>query len=168
MAKIILINGQAGAGKSSVAKSLLSELENSAYIDVDSLVSTNPWEFGAENDNLAIKNAVSLIHNFTSANFPNIIISGLTRNQQLLDRFTAQLNADAEIVFVWLSADEETRLSRKENRSRDRADTKEHFEFVDKLYPDIDSINVQNGKSVFIDTSLKTVQEVVAEIKSLI
>ena len=168
MEKIILINGQGGAGKSSVAKLLSQELKNSAYIDVDSLVSTNPWEFGDESDNLAIRNAISLIHNFSSANFQNIIISGLTRNQQLLDRFLSQLSKKAELLFVWLKADEKTRLARKESRDRDGADKKEHFELVDKLYPDIDSVNIKNGKSIFINTSSKSIQEVVNEIKPLI
>src|SRR3989344_4391879 len=165
MEKIILVNGQAGAGKSSVAKLLSQELKNSAYINVDSLVSTNPWEFGDESDSLAIKNAISLIHNFSSANFQNIIISGLTRNQQLLDSFLSQLNSETHVLFVWLKADRKVRLARKESRDRDGADKKEHFELVDKLYPDIDSVNIKNGKSIFIDTSSKTIQEVVKEIK---
>lgn len=168
MEKIILINGQGGTGKSSVAKLLSQELKSSAYIDVDSLVITNPWEFGDESDNLAVKNAISLIHNFSSANFQNIIISGLTRNQQLLDSFLSQLNKEIDILFVWLSADEKIRLSRKEIRNRDSADTKEHFEFIDKLYPNIDSIEIKNGKSIFIDTSSKTIQEVISEIENSI
>lgn len=168
MEKIILINGQGGTGKSSVAKLLSQELKSSAYIDVDSLVITNPWEFGDESDNLAIKNAISLIHNFSSANFQNIIISGLTRNQSLLDNFLSQLSKEASILFIWLKADKKIRFARKEGRNRDGADKKEHFESVDKLYPDIDSINVKNGRSIFIDTSLKTIQEVVSEIKHLI
>lgn len=168
MLKIILINGQPGVGKSSVGKLLLNELKESAYIDADSLVITNPWEFGGVSDTLAIKNAVSLVHNFSSANFQNIIISGITRNQQLLGSLTSQLNSDADILFVWLTAEAEIRLSRKENRNRDSADSKEHFQYVDNLYPDIGSISVKNGKSVFIDTSSKSTDEVVREIKTIL
>ncbi|HEY1074527.1 MAG TPA: hypothetical protein VGE59_02390, partial [Patescibacteria group bacterium] len=85
-----------------------------------------------------------------------------------LDSFISQLNMDRDILFVWLRTNEKVRLSRKEKRNRDLADTKDHFEFVDRRYPDIDSINVKNGTSVFIDTSAKTVQDVVSEIKTLI
>src|SRR3989344_5439284 len=163
--KLILVNGQGGSGKTTIGRELLNRLKNTAFIDVDSLVSTNPWEFNEETDNLAIKNTVSLIKNFHGVGFENIIISGLTRNQQLLDTFLLQLSKKAELLFVWLKADEKTRLARKESRDRDGADKKEHFELVDKLYPDIDSVNIKNGKSIFIDTSSKTIQEVVKEIK---
>lgn len=166
--KIILINGQGGSGKSSVGKALLKETENSAFIDVDCLVATNPWKFGEKTDNLAIKNAVSLVNNFSEENFENIIISGLTRNQELLDKFCGELNMQADILFVWLRADAETRKLRKEKRDRDGADTTEQFELVDKVYPDIESIDIKNGKSFFIDTSSKTVGEVAEEIKNLL
>ncbi|MSU54693.1 MAG: hypothetical protein EXS48_02595 [Candidatus Staskawiczbacteria bacterium] len=168
MGKIILINGQGGAGKTSVSKELLKELKNSAYFDVDFLVATNPWEFGDATDNLAIKNAISLINNFFEKGFENIIVSGLTRNQKLLDKFTEQLNKGISILFIWLRANKETRLSRKEGRGRDDADKKEHFNFLDKLMPDVESIEVKNGRSIFIEISSKTIQEIVSEIKKVI
>ncbi len=162
--KLILINGQGGSGKTSTGKNLLANLKDSVFIDADSLVSTNPWEFGSVTDDLAIKNGISLIGNFSHAGFKNIIISGLTRNQQLLDHFLEQLTMKTEIVFVWLKAKKEVRISRKENRDRDGADKKEHFDVVDALYSDIDSIDIKNGKSLFLDTSDKDAEWVVQEI----
>lgn len=165
MEKIILINGQGGVGKSSVAKSLLLELENSAYIDVDFLSSVNPFEFGGKLDDLIRKNTIDLINNFSDTGYQNIIISGLVRNQKLLDKFTEQLSKKVDILFVWLRANRDVRISRKEDRSRDNADKEEYLDFLDKLMPDIDSIEIKSGKSIFINTSSKTIQEVVDEIK---
>jgi|SRR3989344_6300698 len=166
--KIILINGQSGTGKSSVAKALMSGLKDSAHIEVDSLVATNPWEFGGKTDDLAIKNAVSLIHNFSKSGFDNIVVSGLTRNQILLDQFLEQLKHDAEIIFIWLRADKEIRKSRKLGRDRDDADKQESFDVVDRVYPDIQSIELKNGKSLFIDTSSKSIPEVVEDIQTFL
>lgn len=56
----------------SSGKMLMRQLRSSAYIGVDSLVSTNPWEFGGKIDELVIANAVSLINNFTEAGFENM------------------------------------------------------------------------------------------------
>lgn len=163
--RLILINGQPGSGKTAVAKSLMSQLDSSAYIGADSLVATNPWEFSGKFNDLAIKNAISLIRNFSEAGFQNIIISALTRNQEVLDAFLAQLNKKSDILFVWLRADANVRISRKEKRNRDKADKKEEFEHIDKLIPDIQSIQLKNRRALFIDTSAKTIDEVVAEIK---
>lgn len=162
--KLILINGQEGSGKTSVGKLLLHKLKNSAFIDVDSLVTTNPWKFGSETDNLAIQNSIGLINNFSEAGFSNIIVSGLTRNQQLLDSFLLQLNRKVEILFIWLRANEDVRMLRKKDRGRDGADQAEHFNFVDTLYPDIDCIDVKNGKTIFVDTSGKNIEKIVDQI----
>ena len=43
--KITFISGQPGAGKTSVGKELLTQIEHSAYIDADSLCATNPFDF---------------------------------------------------------------------------------------------------------------------------
>lgn len=163
--KIILINGQGGTGKSSVANTLKNSLSNSAYIDADALVAVNPFKFG-EIDNLMLKNAASLISNFTTKGYQYIITAGLTRNQELLSKLLELLDQEVAIVFVWLRADKEVRMSRKIKRNRDGADNLEHFEFVDKLYPDIARFDIQNGVYLEIDTSSKSIEEVTSEIKS--
>jgi deoxyadenosine/deoxycytidine kinase len=163
--KIILINGQAGTGKSTIANALKNELPNSAYIDADWLVSVNPFEL-EKLDGLMLQNALALINNFTDAGYENIITAGLARNQMLLDGLIAKLNGKANILFVWLRADRETRLSRKQERGRDGADSKEHFDFVDQIYPDVKSFDTKNASYLEIDTSLVNAQAVVEQIKS--
>lgn len=135
--KVILINGQGGTGKSSIANNLKKSLANSAYIDADTLVAVNPFKFN-ELDDLLLKNAVSLIHNFSEKEYAYIVTAGLTRNQEQLTKFQGLLGKEADIMFIWLRANKEVRMSRKLRRGRDDADNLEHFEFVDKLYPDIE------------------------------
>ncbi|OGZ69365.1 MAG: hypothetical protein A3D44_02825 [Candidatus Staskawiczbacteria bacterium RIFCSPHIGHO2_02_FULL_42_22] len=164
--KLILINGLGGAGKSSSGKALMRAMDSSAYIGLDSLVATNPWEFNKKTDDLGIKNAISLIRNFSETGFENIIISGLTRNQEILNDFLSSLNQKADILFIWLYADADQRILRKEKRNRDQADKREDFNSLDVLIPNIKSIEIKEGKSVFIDTSHKSVEQVVQEILS--
>lgn len=163
--KIILINGQGGTGKTSVAGILRNETPNSAYIEADSLVAVNPFEF-AKLGPLLIKNAVSLMHNFAEEGYETIITAGLTRNQEQLDEFLNVLGLKVEIVFVWLRANKETRLARRTARGRDGADNEEHFESMNKIYPDVETFDVKGGKLLDIDTSSKSIQEIVAEIRA--
>lgn len=162
--KLVLINGQCGTGKTSISRNLLAELKNSAYVEADSLVTTNPWEFGGKTDDLAISNAVVLISNFLEAGFENIIVSGLTRNQELLDKFLEKLNHPAEVLFVWIRASEDIRKLRKMGRSRDNADQEKYFNVTNKVYPDIHSIKLKSGQTIFIDSSTKTIEETTLEI----
>jgi len=164
--KLILINGQPGAGKTSIAKKLLSELNNAAYIEGDSITSVNPFEFNDTLDNLGIANAVSLVRNFSKFGYANVILSGLLRDQGTLDIFLRELNKEVDVLFVWLRASKEIRMARKKERGRDEADESKHFDFVDSLIPNIESIEVKNGKAIFIDTTSKTIDEVVREIKN--
>lgn len=74
------------------------------------------------------------------------------------------MDVKAEIVFVWLRANKETRVARRKARGRDGADSEEHFEFMNQIYPDVESFDVKEGKYIDIDTSAKSVQEIVRGI----
>ena len=152
--KLILINGQQATGKSSTAALLGSQLENSAVIDTDSLIVVNPWDFDSLIGTLAVKNVISLFENFKNAGYENIIISGLTRNQESLDNFLKELKFSGGIIFVWLRASKQERGDRMKNRNRDASDKPEWFDFGDNKIPDIDLIKVP-GKYIDIQTDTK-------------
>jgi len=161
--KLIFISGQPGSGKTSVANELLNQSKSAALIEADSLSTVNPFDF-YKNSELAIKNAVALTGNFNDAGYKNIIISGLVKNQKDLDDFLNQLDQKAEILFVWLRAGKTSRIIRKHLRGRDKADDVKHFDFIDNLIPDLKSIEIKNGKSIFINTSSKSVAQIAEEI----
>ncbi len=163
--KLILINGQPGSGKTSIAKALLNDLRNAAYIETDSLVAVNPFELNEDLNNLAAINAVSLIKNFSAAGYQNMIVSGLIKNQKELDRLLGRMDKNKDLVFVWLRASKEVRMERKQERARDGADSIKYFEFIDALIPDVENFELNNGKYISINTTSKTIQEVVNEIK---
>jgi len=168
--KIISINGQAGTGKTATAKVLLGKLGNSAYISGDALVAVNPFGVNEKTDRLIIKNSISLIKNLEQANYDNVIICGILRNQAQFDSFLNNLGEKADFLFVWLRATKEVRHKRKIKRARDEADNPEWFDFIDKIIPDADaeSFNLKRGEYLEIDTSNKTPEEVVKIIKNKI
>ncbi len=83
-------------------------------------------------------------------------------------RLESHLNQNIEVLFIWLRASKEIRMARKQERGRDEADSLKHFEFIDNLIPDIDSFELKNGKYISIDTTSKTIQEIIYEVKSKI
>ena len=152
--------------KTSAARTLLNDLPNSVYIGRDTLISVNPFGINEKLDKLAIKNLLSLVVNYSEEKYALIIVCGLIRNQQLLDYFLSKLPIKIEVLFVWLRASKEVRSQRRLMRDRDSADKLEHHEWLDKVMPDIDSFVLKNGDYLTIDTTAKTVQEVVNEIKT--
>jgi broad-specificity NMP kinase len=165
--RILLISGQVGSGKTTVAKRLLTTLDNAALIELDSLVAVNPFEFNDSLHNLGIENAVSLIRNFSKNGYEHIIVSGLIKNQKSLDSFFDSL-LGAQFFLVWLRADQAMRKQRKQSRARDDADKEENFDFIDRLTSDTPDFSIKNGKYSIIDTTTKSVEDVVQEVQALI
>lgn len=163
--KIISINGQAGTGKTTVAKVLLEKFENSAYVSGDALVAVRPFGVNEKTDRLVIKNSVSLIKNFEQENYDTVIICGTIRNQAQLDYLVNNLNEKTSFLFVWLRASKEIRHKRRLERARDGADNPSEFDFIDKIIPDVESFKLKTGEYLEINTSDKTPEEVSEIIK---
>ncbi len=168
--KFILIVGQPGTGKTTLGRALSSSTPDSAYIDTDALISVNPFN-PLELDELIFENIRALSDNFIKAEYQTIIISGGIRDQETFDRLASQLPAGAEIVLILLKAEERVRRERKEARARDVADSGEHFDFLNKLYPAIEHLNINDNHHatiISIETSSKSPQEVFNEAKKLL
>ena len=131
--KVISINGQGGVGKTETSKALLSKLDNSAYISGDALVTVNPFGINEKTNKLGIKNAMSLINNFSEEGYEYVVICGINRNQDQLNSFLNNLNEKIGFLFVWLRASKEVRYKRRVGRARDGADNPNEFDFIDKI-----------------------------------
>lgn len=94
------------------------------------------------------------------------IVSGLIRNQEILNKFVSEIEDQEKITLVWLRADKEIRRERKQSRSRDEADDPKHFDYIDDIYPDVASLEVKSGKILDVDTSQKNVTDVISQILS--
>lgn len=166
MTKIILVNGKGGVGKSTNAKELLSKLDNSAWIDIDDLIKVNPWEFNTKMNFLALENASIVVENYKKNGYEYIILSGGIINQEYFNKFVQGLNNNYHILYVWLTADKDIRDERRISRARDGADLKEHLDYIDSLFTNLDGLNIEDGKFLKIDTSNKKPGQIVGEIVS--
>lgn len=160
MKKLFLINGRGGTGKTNVAESLFELLEKTALLDIDHLMKVKPWEFDDQLSLLGVDNASALIDNYFKAGYSSVVLSGGVYNQVLMDHLMKMLSSDCKIYFVWLSASKEVRDKRRLGRDRDDADTDEHFDFIDSLFPELEELEIKNGEFIKIDTSEKTPDEI--------
>lgn len=133
MNRIIIITGQAGAGKTTTAKLLLFKLDKAAYVEADSLAMVNPFVFGDDLARLCLDNALSVINNYFFAGYFTVIFSGLIGKQSQLDYMINGIKEKSDIYLVWLEAQKEVRRNRKRERNRDESDEEKWFDFIDGL-----------------------------------
>ena len=168
MKKIILLNGQSGAGKTTVSLALFNKLNNSFLIEADNLVRVLPWRFNDELQKLAVINAASLINNFFNYKYTQGILSSGILNQALLDLLQSKLDQNTKLMYIWLFADKETRMKRKTARQRDESDDPKNFHFIDALIPDPGNLIIKNGVYLKMNSTDKTSKETAEEIYSQI
>lgn len=164
MKRVIAIGGQGGSGKTAVGKALVLEIKPSAYVGADALMTVNPFEVNEALEDLGLKNALAMISNFHGAGYDLVVLAGLIRNQRVLDELVSQLPPSVQFTFIWLRASKQVRDQRRLRRSRDDADKVEWVDFVDRITPDVPSFKLFRGHQMSIDTTDKTIIEVVKEI----
>jgi hypothetical protein len=101
-----------GCGKSTLAKAITSHLKNGASFDAENILQVNPFEFNDKFQSLAIKNSVSLIHNFYEAGFETIVAGSFISDRGGYDRFRKLLTVNPNIIVVMLTANKSTRDER--------------------------------------------------------
>ncbi len=127
--RAIVITGPAGAGKSSVARLIVDDLERAALVELDRLwhqvVSGAPVPYwaGGERDAtrqfalLGVRNAAALVRNYAAAGY-DAIVDGVFEEPRELDVFLAALGG-VEAHFVMLMPDEDELMRRDAQRPED-------------------------------------------------
>ena len=140
--RIVLIAGPGGVGKTESAKAIFARLDHAAVLDIDNLMTTEPWVYGDELFSLAILNATAVIANMLSAGFTQIVLSGGVHNQKLIDEFRSHLPDRVSVYFCWLDANPAELSRRRVQRNREPADVDLGLhEFFDSLAPHPGHIN---------------------------
>ena len=165
MKRLILINGNGGAGKNTNAQVLYARLPNSAWIHMRWLLALKRWQPTDHYVDLGIRNAAAVIHNYYSDGVDTVIYSGNVFDQRSLDLLLSLLQWEIEVFYFWLDADKKTRRTRLIGRARDEGDRPE---VVDQLLAKYSkappNLVVRNGKSITIDAAHQTPQAIVDEI----
>jgi len=133
MQSLIIICGQEGAGKSTLAKAITPHLKNGASFDAEDILQVNPFEFDAAFQLLAIRNSVALIHNFFDAGYQTVIAGSFIGDRQGYDVFRQLLNVTPTIYVVMLGATKQVRDDRRVRR--EKPTTQEWREQLDVKYP---------------------------------
>lgn len=133
MQTLIIICGQEGAGKSTLAKAITAHLKNGASFDAENILQVNPFNFDNAFKALAIRNSVDLIHNFYDAGYETVVAGSFISDRQGYDVFRKLLRGNPQIYIVMLGATKQTRDDRR--LKREKPTTKEWRDELDLKYP---------------------------------
>ncbi len=159
--KLIVIHGTMGVGKTTVCKKLLTNLQNSFWLDGDWCWMMNPWIFDEENKKMVIKNITYILKNFLiNSHSQYIILSWILHEKSIFDDFLKPLkhfDFNTTIVTLYCS-EEELRKRLQKNKTNP-----EFIEQSVKRIPLYFKIN-----SAKIDTTLLSVDQTVDKIINVI
>ncbi len=128
MKNIILITGPNGVGKSTTAKSLLSKLNKSAYIDADWCRAINPFHFTKETKIAVTQNIYSMLRNYLMCKDIEWIIFPYSlhgERQSIWENVLEELKRDnlefnLYPVILKCSKEENVRRAKQDNRDKER------------------------------------------------
>lgn len=152
---LVIINGTVGVGKTSIAKSLASEIADAVFIEGDNLGFASP-----END-YVLKAGIKLISEHRKKGARLIIFDLFFDNLEKLEWFISQVGIESYVIY--LSANE-TELS---NRIRNRARARAESEILDSKRMKQNQDRMPN-RGIEIDTNGKNTDEITSIIKKLI
>ncbi len=150
---VVLLNGPAGSGKTTVARALFERLGSCALLDVDALTTVEPFEWGKDLSLLGLRNAAAVIHNFHAAGFSQVILAGGAFRQDLVDALADLLPPGTRLCYFWLGAERSVRHGRCLARARDGADAAEFLDWRDRLMPYPGPLHVPGGRYYEVDTT---------------
>lgn len=91
MTKLILIGGAPGIGKSTVARLLMNQLPNSAWLDGDDVWRMNPFRVDAVTTAMVQHNIAYVLRGFIEAGFSYAILSWVMHRQIIIDQLLDSL-----------------------------------------------------------------------------
>ena len=134
--------GPPGVGKTTCARGVFNALDCAAFLDMDSFIMVEPWEYGPALFTLGLKNVGAVATNMFREGHTQVILSGGIDNQELMDEFRRYLPTIESIHYFWLTATPETLLRRRVSRNRDGADIDSSFhEYLNSLSLDPRSLS---------------------------
>lgn len=168
-AKIIVVTGIQGAGKTTIGPLLAARFERSAFIDADDLhwmiVSGQAWVTGpgepispeaAHQLRLRLHNACLLARSFRDSGFTAVLVDIIAGERW--DHLREEL-ADAPFHFVVLAPDLDTVITRETARGKKTILGPDWAHYLDREFRDTIS-----GIGLWIDTSAQSPDETVDEI----
>jgi len=157
---IIIVTGAPGSGKTKTSKLLFETTDNSAWVDGDSVLVTNPFDRNKQK-RLRYKNIASLVRNYIDEGFINVFISFVyARNEDLKEQISL-INEKETVVRVFaLVLNTEALSKRHLNDDYERVSLESSVGLNNKIR------GLENVE--FIDNSNITIEETADKIKEKI
>lgn len=154
---IVIITGAPGSGKTKTSKLLFETTDNSAWVDGDSALTTNPFDRNKQR-HLRYKNIASLVNNYIEEGFINIFISFVyARNEDIKEQISLLNEKETVIKVFALVANAETLNKRHLNDDYKRVNVESSIELNNKIN--------ELGNAEKIDNSNLSIEEVAKIIK---
>ncbi|WP_428966144.1 GTPase family protein [Micromonospora fluostatini] len=131
---LVLVQGQEGAGKSSIVRALVPHTPRSARIDAEDIGQTNPCLMDDEFFDLLRRNVAGLVEKFWAAGYPNVIAGSFLRDYADYLAFRRVLPQPTAVFLVELLVDKDVRDHRRATRAKQT--TQEWRDMVDLIPED--------------------------------
>ena len=163
---LIIIVGQEGVGKSTIAKKIVKYLKNGASFDAENILQVNPFEFNDHFLQLAKSNSAVLINNFFKHGYETVVAGSFIDNLDGYKLFLPLIEKEVKVYIVNFLASRKVRDKRR--IEREKPTTEEWRDLVDSLCPPDTSLRdgvANNNYTYFeIDNSELTIEETLESI----
>ena len=161
---IYLIGGTMGVGKTTVCQRLKMDLPNSVFLDGDWCCDANPFQVTEETKTMVLDNICYLLNSFLRCSaYEHVILGWVMHEQTIIDHIIGNLNMEnCAVRSISLVANE---ACLRERLLKDIAQGVRTDDVIERsisrlpLYRQLNTVNV--------DTSNKSVQQIVDEIKAI-
>jgi hypothetical protein len=166
--RLVLVNGEEGAGKSTIVRALLPHTPDSARIDAEDLGQTNPCPMDDDFFELLRRNVAGLVENFWTAGYTNVIAGSFLRDYPDYLAFSKLLTQPRSVFLVDLIVDKDVRDARRVTRAKQT--TQEWRDMVDLTPEDLTIRQATDADYRYfgIDTTRLDLLETVRRIKDAI
>lgn len=161
MKKLVIINGVAGAGKTTTCKALYKTLEASVWLDGDWCWMMNPFVVNEENKEMVEANIDFLLRGFlTNSSYKYVLFNWVIPDDRITDRILKRLgDLDFQVYKISLISSPDMIKKRMILDNRPEEQIAKSIERL-KLYQEMETHK--------IDTTSLNVEEVVREIHDII
>jgi hypothetical protein len=166
--RLLIIVGQEGTGKSTLARALLPYVQPGAAIDAEDVGQVNPWQWDNAFKNLLWDNVAALACNFWQAGYANVIAGSFINDYADYVQFRSRLGGDVCIYLVQLCASRAVRDQRRIERPKPSA--KEWRDNLDRSFAEDTTLREAATEYCYnrIDNSSLSVAQTVAHIKRVL
>lgn len=163
MAKLVMINGTMGVGKTVTCKELYKKLQKSVWLDGDWCWMMNPFIVNEENKKMVENNITYLLRNFlTNSSFQYVIFNWVIQSEEIYDMLLNKLNdLKFEVVKITLICNEESLRNRIsidiKNNERDKNCLDRSLERI-PLYKNMNTIKIDTSNLCISETVNKVIE----------